>query len=274
MTKRYALVFVVTIAIVGVILFGANQLEQRMEKALKPIENEIISLQRGQQEILSEVGEIKKQLASMPAEQEEEGVFELNGLVAVRDIDSTIVIDLRYATADNFTKQVLYSVELCLLQRSTAEKLAAANSEAATRGYRIKVWDAYRPADVQMLMWENSPGGVYVAHPDVGSDHNRGAAVDVTLVDKSGEELVMPTEFDDFTEKASRNYPGMTEEAKSNMEYLTEIMVKNGFTVIQSEWWHFNDTDVSSYPHLDITFEDWINAYFAKERAENCERNE
>ncbi len=72
-----------------------------------------------------------------------------------------------------------------------------------------------------MLMWENSPGGVYVAHPDVGSDHNRGAAVGVTLVDKSGEELIMPTESDDFTEKASRNYLGMTEEAKSNMEYLS-----------------------------------------------------
>jgi len=150
----------------------------------------------------------------------------------------------------------------------------AANAEFAEEGYRLKIWDAYRPKSAQQVMWEHGPDGVYVADPAVGSNHNRGASVDVTLVDQNGREVEMPTGFDDFTEEASRNYPDMPEEAsrnypdmpeeaRQNMEYLTEVMVRNGFSFIQSEWWHFNDADYKEYPHLDLSLEDWVNHYFS-----------
>lgn len=192
----------------------------------------------------------------------ENKTFQHQGLVEIRELNSTIEADLKYATADNFTGEVLYQLGVCLLLRSTAEKLVAANSEFAEKGYRLKIWDAYRPKSAQHIMWELSPDGVYVADPAVGSNHNRGTSVDVTLIDQSGNEVVMPTSFDDFTEKASRNYPGMSEEARANMDYLTDVMVRNGFSIIQSEWWHFNDADYKDYPHLDLTLEEWVNQYF------------
>ena len=184
-------------------------------------------------------------------------------MVEVREVDSKLVVDLIYATDKNFTKQVLYNLEICLLNKSTAEKLAAANAEFALKGYRLKVWDAFRPKSAQELMWKHTPNKKYVADPKEGSNHNRGASVDVTLVDQYGNELMMPTGFDDFTEAASRNYLHMPEEARENMEYLTEVMVRNGFTPIHSEWWHFNDTDYKSYPFLDLTLEEWANSYIS-----------
>ncbi len=190
-------------------------------------------------------------------------VFEMNGLVEVRTIDPTIVVDLIYATDQNFTKQVLYNLEVCLLRKGTAEKLAAANAEFALNGYRLKVWDAYRPREAQEKMWKKESNRIYVADPSVGSNHTRGAAVDVTLVDRNGNELEMPTGFDVFDESASRSYTDMAEEARKNMDYLTEVMVKHGFKPIQSEWWHFNDEDLSQYDLLTITLEDWVNSYFA-----------
>jgi len=252
---------VYTLLVAGIVFFGFDYYMQDREEEIADLENEISNLRREQGEMLKEIVSLREQIAAYSSVQEDKEVFELKGLVALKEVDKSIVVELIYATENNFTGQVLYNVELGLLQKETAEKLAEANAEFATQGYRLKVWDAYRPAKVQMIMWENSPGGVFVAHPDIGSDHNRGAAVDVTLIDVNGKELVMPTGFDDFTEKASRYYPYMTEEARHNMEYLTEIMVNNGFTPIRSEWWHFNDSNVSDYPHLNITLEDWVNAY-------------
>ncbi len=134
-------------------------------------------------------------------------VFEYKGLVEVRSLGSSIEVELIYATTENFTGQVLYNIQACLLRRSTAEKLAKANAEFAQDGYRLKVWDAYRPRSAQEIMWNVESNDIYVADPAVGSNHTRGASVDVTLVDELGNELPMPTGFDDFTEKASRYYP-------------------------------------------------------------------
>ncbi len=112
-------------------------------------------------------------------------------------------------------------------------------------------------------MWKEETDRIYVADPSVGSNHNRGASVDVTLVDQYGNDLEMPTGFDVFDETASRSYTGMSEDARKNMEYLTEVMVRNGFTPIQSEWWHFNDSEYKSYPFIDLSLEEWVNSYFA-----------
>lgn len=179
-------------------------------------------------------------------------IMGLYGLVRVQDIDKDIVIDLRYATENNFTGKKIYPVSVCLLTRETAEKLKNANREFKKNGYRIKVWDAYRPLYVQQLLWDAVEDHRYVADPKKGSKHNRGTAVDVTLVDKEGKELVMPTGFDDFSNRASRNYSGMSDEARKNMKYLTDVMKRNGFITINSEWWHFDDSNWSNYPLLNV----------------------
>lgn len=215
-------------------------------------------------ELKEEIKGLKEELdiSGLPRQDE---LFIFNDLVKVRDIDPTILVDLRYASENNFTEQQLYPFELCLLRKSTAKKLAAVQAEVMEDGYRLKVWDAYRPLGVQEKLWEVVSDPIYVADPAVGSNHNRGAAVDVTLVDENGEELIMPTGFDDFSEKASRNYPNIPEEAEKNMNYLTAAMVRNGFTPIQSEWWHFNDENIQEYDLLDLSFEEFVEAYFSRD---------
>ena len=205
--------------------------------------------------------EEKLVLSSLP---DEDKLFTFNDLVKVRDVDPTILVDLRYASENNFTEQQLYPFELCLLRKSTAEKLATVQAEVKKDGYRLKIWDAYRPLGVQEKLWEVVSDPIYVADPAVGSNHNRGAAVDVTLVDENDEELIMPTGFDDFTERASRSYSDIPEEAEKNMNYLTDVMVRNGFTPIQSEWWHFNDENIQEYDLLDVSFEEFVEEYFSR----------
>lgn len=185
--------------------------------------------------------------------------LEIQGLVLVKDIIPDCVIELKYAIEDNFTNRKVYPYDICVLQKSTAEKLAKANKELMEMGYRLKIWDAYRPLSVQKIFWEIVPDSRYVANPNTGgSKHNRGTAVDVTLVDMDGNELEMPTGFDDFTEKASRNYANVSEEAKKHVDILTNVMVKNGFTTISTEWWHYNDSDSAKYEALDVSLEEFL----------------
>ena len=176
-------------------------------------------------------------------------------LVPIAAVDDTILIDLRYATADNFTGRPVYPHAVCLLRPATAAKLAAANTELKTYGYRLKIWDAYRPSAVQHAFWQLVPDERYVAHPDKSSRHTRGGAVDVTLVDAAGVELVMPSAFDDFSPRASRHSPAMSAEAARNLALLTDVMLRHGFTAIDSEWWHLEDNDAAAFDLLDIPFE-------------------
>jgi D-alanyl-D-alanine dipeptidase len=181
---------------------------------------------------------------------------EVGDLVELIDLSDTFVIDLRYATEDNFAGQKIYSQARAFLVRGTAEKLVAANREFIEMGYRLKIWDAYRPPSAQRTLWEVVADPSFVANPEKGSIHTRGAAVDVTLVDDEGNELPMPTGFDDFSEKAAINYDGCTEVEAKNRDLLAEVMVRNGFVQIQSEWWHFADSQAKDYPLLDVEFED------------------
>lgn len=177
------------------------------------------------------------------------------GFVLVEDINPSVVIDLRYATSDNFTGQQVYPRAVALLRPGTAAKLAAANAEFRELGYAIKLWDAYRPAWAERTLWHATDRKAYVADPRYPSRHNRGTTVDVTLVDSSGNEVEMPTPFDEFSERAGRDYQGMPEEARSNMELLTQVMIRHGFSTIKNEWWHFDDADWRDYPAVDISFE-------------------
>lgn len=178
-------------------------------------------------------------------------------LVNITTINPTIKLDIRYATENNFTKKVIYSSAQCYLRRAVAKKLDNIQKELATQGLGLKIFDGYRPLRFQQRLWNLCPDERYVAHPQKGSKHNRGSAVDLTLINlKTGQELEMPSEFDDFTEQAHRTYETMSEKIKHNCKLLEAIMVKHGFTSIYEEWWHFNDASWQKYDLLDISFKD------------------
>jgi zinc D-Ala-D-Ala dipeptidase len=173
-------------------------------------------------------------------------------LVDVLSVDSTIILDLRYATDNNFLGKAVYSVKKCFLLEEAALKLSLANQLLRRQGYGIKVFDGYRPHSVQKKMWKIYPNPTYVADPARGSHHNRGCAVDVSLVDSLGNDIIMPTEFDDFTEKASHGYMELPEEAIKNRELLKKAMEDAGFISLQSEWWHYSTPGCSENELLDI----------------------
>ena len=163
-----------------------------------------------------------------------------------------IVLDIRYATTNNFMKRAVYDRADCWLQAKTAEKLKAVQKELSAKGLGLKIFDGYRPLSAQKKLWAVVPDERYVANPAKGSRHNRGAAVDLTIVDKHGKELQMPTPYDDFTEKAHRDYKDLPAEAIKNRQLLQDVMQKHGFVGLETEWWHFDDVDWKNYPISDV----------------------
>lgn len=160
--------------------------------------------------------------------------------VLLTDYSDDFVFDMKYATEDNFLKSKVYDCDECYVRTLTAKALIAANAEFMKMGYRIKFFDCYRPLDVQKKMWKIFPNPIYVADPALGSIHNRGGAVDITLVDLEGNELDMGTTFDFFGKEAHHAYQGFSSEVLSNRKLLKETMEKHGFLSITSEWWHYN----------------------------------
>ena len=159
--------------------------------------------------------------------------------VRLKDLSPDFVYELKYATPDNFLKQAVYDCGECYLRKSTAEALVKANKAFIQLGYRIKLFDCYRPLSVQKKMWKILPGTHYVANPAKGSKHNRGAAVDLTLVDAQGKELNMGTPFDFFGKEAHHTYTEHTKEVLENRKLLKETLNKYNFKSIYSEWWHY-----------------------------------
>ena len=159
--------------------------------------------------------------------------------VRLKDLSSDFVYELKYATPNNFLKQAVYDCGECYLRKSTAEALVKANEAFKQLGYRIKLFDCYRPLSVQKKMWKILPGTHYVANPAKGSKHNRGAAVDLTLVDAQGKELNMGTPFDFFGKEAHHTYTEHTKEVLENRKLLKETLDKYNFKSIYSEWWHY-----------------------------------
>lgn len=174
-------------------------------------------------------------------------------IVPLRSIDSTIVQDVRYATTNNFTKQVLYPSAKVFLRRVAAENLAKANEFLKNNhNLRIKIYDGFRPLFVQKIMWQILPDDRYVADPAKGSRHNRGAAVDVTIIDADGNELDMGTPYDDFTERASFASKDVSEKAYANRKLLRETMIQFGFVPMETEWWHFDFKEWKKFGILDM----------------------
>lgn len=160
--------------------------------------------------------------------------------VNLKEYSTDFVYDMKYATEDNFLKAKVYDCAECLLRLKTVKALIEANDKFIKKGYKIKIFDCYRPLDIQKKMWEIVPNPEYVANPAKGSIHNRGGAVDITLVDLRGKELDMGTPFDFFGEEAGHHYQNLSDEVKDNRKLLKKIMGKKGFHSFDSEWWHYN----------------------------------
>jgi D-alanyl-D-alanine dipeptidase len=198
--------------------------------------------------------------AALAAEPpEEEGDFLAPDLVDLATLDSSIQFDIRYATSDNFMGVPFYESERAFLQRPAAEALLRVHRSLEPLGYGLLIHDAYRPWFVTRMFWDATPEELkdFVADPSRGSRHNRGAAVDLTLYDRStGEAVEMPSGYDEFSERASPDYHGGTDEQRAARDLLRRHMEENGFEVYEYEWWHFDYEDWRRYPIMNRTFEE------------------
>jgi D-alanyl-D-alanine dipeptidase len=179
-------------------------------------------------------------------------------LIELVTLDPAIKLDMRYATANNFTGRVLYDEARAFLAAPAAQAVARASKAAQADGFGLTIYDAYRPWRITKKLWDATPVGPkkeYVANPKRGSKHNRGCAVDLTLHDlRTGQLVEMPTEFDDFSEKANRDYMGATPAALTNRARLQRYLEAEGFVGLSNEWWHFDFTGWEQFPVMDIPF--------------------
>jgi zinc D-Ala-D-Ala dipeptidase len=174
-------------------------------------------------------------------------------LVDVRSVDPSIAVELSYNSAGNAFRRRMYRSNVALLRKPVAERLGRVQARLRKWGVGLKVWDAYRPRSVQAVMWRLKPGTNYLASPRKGSKHNRGAAVDVTLVDRHGRELKMPTPHDEFSRRAHRGASrGVTPLARKNARLLDSAMRAEGFIPNSLEWWHYSDPHWRRYPLTDV----------------------
>lgn len=175
-------------------------------------------------------------------------------LVDIHELLPDVRLDIRYATENNFTKHVLYPEPRCVLRREVAEALGNVQKDLKRLGLELVIYDCYRPLSVQRKLWEIVPDERYVANPEKGSRHNRGAAVDVGLYDSYGKLVKMPTEFDDFTERAHHSFIDLPSEVLVYRQNLRTVMENNGFAALPTEWWHYDFLGWQRYSIEDIPF--------------------
>jgi D-alanyl-D-alanine dipeptidase len=179
-------------------------------------------------------------------------------LVELITLDSTMKLDIRYASANNFLGRPVYTEARAFLIRPAADALVRVHRRLREDGYGILVFDGYRPWSVTRTFWEATPPSQreYVADPSKGSRHNRGCAVDVSLYDlATGEEVQMPSPYDDFTARAGSSFAGGTPIQRDRRDLLRRVMEEEGYLVYTPEWWHFDFNGWQSHPLLDVPFE-------------------
>jgi zinc D-Ala-D-Ala dipeptidase len=194
-------------------------------------------------------------LAQPPKEKEKREA----DLVELTKLDKTIKLDIRYATADNFMGRVVYPEARAFLQRPAAEAVVRVHKRLKKEGLGLAIFDGYRPWSITKLFWDTVTleQRKFVADPAVGSKHNRGCAVDLTIFDrKTGKLVPMPSGYDEFTQRASPDYKGGTEEERANRDKLRRLMEAEGFTVNSDEWWHFDFNEWQQYAIYDISFKE------------------
>jgi len=177
-------------------------------------------------------------------------------LVDIQKAIPDVVLDIRYASVHNFTGQAVYTAARAFARKPVAMQLMAIQEELKSKKLGLKIYDAYRPYAITVKFYEVYPDSTFVASPRKGSRHNRGAAIDLTLIDlQAGNELEMPSQFDDFSEKAIPDYQGCTAIQNVNRKLLIETMTKHGFTIYSSEWWHYDFNDWQKFGLMDLSFE-------------------
>jgi len=189
----------------------------------------------------------------------EKGTFKESDLVELIKLDPTFELDIRYATNNNLVGRPVYTEARAFLQRPAAEALVKVNKEMESLGYRLLIFDGYRPWSVTKTFWDITPDDkkIFVADPKEGSRHNRGCAIDLSLFDiASGKEIQMTGEYDEMSKRSYPDYAGGTEEQRKMRDLLRSKMEANGFVVYEFEWWHFDYKDWKSYRIENIPFSD------------------
>lgn len=188
------------------------------------------------------------------------GRLDIVSLIEIKTLIPNIVLDLRYASVDNVVNTILYSTAKAYLQKEACEALVRVQKDLYSQGLGLIIWDSYRPYSVTKRLWDLAPlknKELTFANPLVGSIHNKGCAIDVTLLDRNtGLELAMPSKFDDNTDKARPAYADVTPEIATRREILKTAFVDNGFIRDEYEWWHFNWKYHEKYQIIDIPIED------------------
>ena len=202
------------------------------------------------------IDELRREaLAAQPPKEEGKRQPDLVELVK---LDPTIKLDIRYASTNNFMRAPFYTQARAFLQKPAAEAVVRANHQLKQYGYGLIIHDGYRPWYVTKMFWDGTPADKhdFVANPMPGSRHNRGCAVDLSLYDlKTGEEVKMPSGYDEMSERAYPDYKGGTPAETERRDLLRRIMESQGFTVETHEWWHFDYKDWDQYPVMNIPFE-------------------
>lgn len=234
--------FTRTFAVIIMIMAGMTACGQKKNVTTDTFETEIANIQEtaALEDMSREVTaqDIKTQEITTEKEPEDDEY------VLVKKYIPDIYVELRYATENNFTGVKIYDFTDAYLRYGTVKKLADVQKELKEQGYSLKIWDAYRPFEAQQKLWEVYPDPNYVANPANGmKNHNLGGTVDITMVATDGSVISMPTEFDDFSLKADRDYSDIEDEdAVKNVLILQNAMENNGFTGYQGEWWDYSDT--------------------------------
>jgi D-alanyl-D-alanine dipeptidase len=202
--------------------------------------------------------EVLRENAMQATPPKEVGEFLHPDLAELTRLDSTILLDIRYATTNNFVGEKFYSQARAFLQRPAAEALVRVHRSLRRMGYGLLIHDAYRPWYVTKMFWDATPAGQkeFVADPLKGSRHNRGCAVDLSLYDlKTGQPVEMTSGYDEFSHRAYPDYPGGTSLQRWHRFVLRQAMEAEGYRVFDSEWWHFDYMDWRHYPIGTTTFE-------------------
>ena len=230
--------FIKTFAVIVIIAAGMTACGQKKNVTTDDVsEKEMVNIQETAAQELTAQEIITQEITTEKEPEDDEYVL-------VNKYIPDIYVELMYATENNFTGVRIYDFTDAYLRYGTVKKLANVQKELKEQGYRLKIWDAYRPFEAQQKLWEVYPDPNYVANPANGmKKHNLGGTVDITMVAADGTVISMPTEFDDFSLKADRDYSDIEdEEAVKNVMILQNAMENNGFTGYQGEWWDYSDT--------------------------------
>jgi zinc D-Ala-D-Ala dipeptidase len=181
--------------------------------------------------------------------------YEDTSFVDIEELSNDFSFEIVYSSEDNYFEKKFYPCAKCYLRYEAALALINANKELSESGYKLKLFDCFRPFSVQKQMWETLPDSRYVANPNRGgSIHNKGAAVDVGLVDTEGKDIPMGTDFDFFGPESAHNYFNIDSVFIANRKTLRKAMENNGFVALETEWWHYTFVSEHKYKNADIVF--------------------